>query len=176
MPLNRTFRIQVYPKYTKLIFILISLLTISFYSCQKPRLNSYKLSIYELNKQLESAIINDFFSPPVASRIYIYPNIAIYLILNTEQKRIPFNDLPNIPIIPTDVNKEAAANIAFNEIGKELVYTNEQIIAVSDSIMLHYKNDFDAQSILYGKKMAKIILEWAKQDGYINLRGRNLLQ
>lgn len=172
MPVNQIFDVQPYYKYTKLIF-LISLLTILHYSCNKSQSNSYKLHIYNLNNILENAIINDFFSPPVASRIYIYPNIAIYLILNKEQKLIPFNDLPSIPAIPTDVNKEVAANVAFNEIGKQLVYTNDQIITVSDSIMQFYKNDFNESSISYGKKVADIILEWAKQDGYINLRVRN---
>ena len=38
-------------------------------------------------EQLSEVIVHDIFSPPVASRIYAYPSIALYEILTLEDTR-----------------------------------------------------------------------------------------
>ena len=35
-------------------------------------------TLHELNQLLINTVMDDLFSPPVASRIYVYPNIAFY--------------------------------------------------------------------------------------------------
>jgi len=40
--------------------------------------------LHDANIALEQDIIHDFFSPPVASRIYLYPNLVAYEILANE--------------------------------------------------------------------------------------------
>ena len=60
-------------------FTLLALLV----SCVKNRtiqLDSLKKGEYfhATVKQLTDIIVHDIFSPPVASRVYAYPNIAVY--------------------------------------------------------------------------------------------------
>ena len=38
--------------------------------------------------QLTTVMVHDIFSPPVASRIYVYPNIAAYEVLNQKVRNI----------------------------------------------------------------------------------------
>ena len=80
-------------------------------------------------KQLTDVIVHDIFSPPVASRVYTYPNIAAYEIISqaypenfislsdqlTDLTRIPKNDDPM-------VNMHLAALHAFFKLGTELIF------------------------------------------------------
>ena len=79
-------------------------------------------------KNLSDVVVYDIFSPPVASRVYLYPTIAAYEII---QKNVPnkYNSLANqlngLAPIPDpkydkeNVNMNLAAIHAFIEVGKE---------------------------------------------------------
>ena len=88
-------------------------------------------------KNLSDVVVYDIFSPPVASRVYLYPNIAAYEII---QKNMPkkYNSLANQlqgldPIPDPQFNKEninmnLAAIHAFIEVGKNLIFSEAKVI------------------------------------------------
>lgn len=132
-------------------------------------------------KELTDIIVHDIFSPPVASRNYVYPSIAAYEVI--AQGDPSFNSLagqlhelsgtPKPPEGQT-INYEAAALVAFTELAKELVFSADKI-AVSEEKVLEaiqqkvtgktYKN-----SVAYGEKVAEHIKTWMGNDNYAQSR------
>jgi len=136
--------------------------------------------LHNLNIALEKSIVTDFFSPPVASRIYSYPNIAAYQILeNTSNK---YNSLSNsvnsLKEIPKNIDNASynlSALYAFTETAKALVYTSSFL----DDFIKNIKEELLEKGVSkiqidrsekYGKKVANHILEWANKDNYPQMR------
>ena len=135
--------------------------------------------LHQWNVALEAAIVNDFFTPPVAGRIYTYPNIAAYEILI--QKDSTYLSLNHhypelkIPKPSKTVFLPLSAIYAFYYSGKNLVYDNEPL----ETKINEYEKDLKSlevdSSILkaskaYGEKIAEVVLDWADQDGYKETR------
>jgi hypothetical protein len=171
------------PKMMKRIFYVV-LVTMAIAACKPEKKNYDTLSgsiLIEGNKTLSDAIITDIFTPPVASRIYSYSNIAAYEALvsffpNYKSFHGQLKDFPAVPKI--DDNKEydpeLVAISAFTTVAKKLVYS-EQVLAdfqakkekeygskVSSSIV---KN-----SVEYGNSVGAAILGWASKDNYTETR------
>src|SRR5687768_17750633 len=68
------------------LVIVISLLLFVMSACQKEKKQSTGIfDIAELNKanrELLEVVMEDGFSPPISSRVYVYPHIAHYLALH----------------------------------------------------------------------------------------------
>src|SRR5438045_2303015 len=61
-------------------------------------------TLHELNTLLVNTVMVDFFTPPVAARIYSYPNIAFYECIRQDDPSLPsfsgkLNGLGNIPAV-----------------------------------------------------------------------------
>ncbi len=138
--------------------------------------------ISELNAALTDAVIIDLFSPPVASRIYIYPNIAAYEVMrNTNSNSMSFagrlnglNDTP-VPDNEMDIDFTIAALTAFIKVGKELIYTEAGLISFESHKIDSLKNtgisdEILKNSISYGNAVADHILKWANDDSYNETR------
>jgi hypothetical protein len=76
--------------------------------------------LHRAEKNLTRTIVHDIFSPPVASRIYLYANAAAYEVLALDNKQYnslygQTRDFPNVSAIPNTgkVNYELAAVYAF---------------------------------------------------------------
>lgn len=134
-------------------------------------------------KKLSDVIVYDIFSPPVASRVYVYPNIAAYSIMqkgNTKKYTSLENQLKQFPTIAnpkdtTNLNFNLAAIHAFLKIGQQLIFSEDRIVAYRDSIYGALKNNglpdvIFEKSTKYGDKVANQILDWAKNDLYNQTR------
>lgn len=132
------------------------------------------------NEVLTNTIIQDLFSPPVASRIYAYPNIAAYEVLKyagSESKSITsrLSGFDSIPPPSEDINLTVAALHAFTVVGLKLIYTekplNTYYKSFIDSIQ---KGGVSAQIIErsenYGKIVADKILLRAASDMFKQTR------
>lgn len=134
------------------------------------------------NRHLSEIIVKDIFSPPVASRIYSYPNIAAYEALapaNPEYHSLSnqFNGLSNVP--QPDASKElylpVSSIIAFSTVGKKLVldelkmeeYEKEYLAKLKE---IGIRKEVLENSIAYGQQVGEHILTWAKKDGYVETR------
>ena len=135
-------------------------------------------------KNLSDVVVYDIFSPPVASRVYLYPNIAAYEII---QKNMPkkYNSLANQlegldPIPDPQFNKEninmnLAAIHAFIEVGKNLIFSEAKVIDFQKKLYDNFKRkglpnrEFKA-SIKYGELISDFIMDWASKDMYNQTR------
>jgi len=131
--------------------------------------------------QLTAVIVHDIFSPPVVSRIYAYPNIAAYEVLNQNNKEYKsitnqLNDLPPLPKVKKklkNVNLRIAALVAYLDIGKDLIFSQEKIEVYRDSLYTTWKSINDNEfmkSKEYGLEIAGHIRDWMNKDNYKETR------
>ena len=133
-------------------------------------------------KKLTDVIVYDIFSPPVASRVYVYPSVAAYSIIqqkNPEKYNSLVGQFNGFEEIPRPINYNLDYNLAsieaFIEVSKALVFSEDQLVIYRDSIYNDLKqkglpdNIFDS-SIDYGHKVAIHILKWADKDLYKQTR------
>lgn len=126
--------------------------------------------------------VHDIFSPPVASRVYVYPCIAAYEAArmaypNQESLANRLSGLPPLDIEAdtTLVNFELAAIYAFNEVGKQLIFSEEKMEAWQeevDSIVTTWQVNprMVESSKAYATQVKQHILAWAKKDNYDQTR------
>jgi hypothetical protein len=129
--------------------------------------------------KLTSVIVYDIFSPPVASRIYAYSNIAAFeVIAKSSETYITLNgQVKGLSPVPNpgsaEVNIELAAIVAYLELGKELIFSEDKIIAYRDSLYNSWeqinKKEFNL-SKEYGLLVADHIKNWMDKDNYKETR------
>ncbi|MGO4912726.1 vanadium-dependent haloperoxidase [Leeuwenhoekiella sp. W20_SRS_FM14] len=130
--------------------------------------------------KVTEVIIHDIFSPPVASRIYAYSNIAAYEILaqnNAEYTSLAgkLNNLPETPKPDSTavVNYDLAALIAQMEIAKTLIFSEERITDIRDSLYTKWEDQNPtelAASKAYALKVTDHIKAWMDGDNYKQTR------
>lgn len=130
--------------------------------------------------KVTEVIIHDIFSPPVASRIYAYPNIAAYEILavNNPEFNSLSGKLRELTAIPTPtenstINFELAALIAHLEMSKRLIFSEQEIEVYRDSLYNTWQElneDQFIQSRDYGLLVADHIATWMDGDNYKQTR------
>lgn len=165
-------------RFLKIPFLLLTL--ILWTSCQKESIKIDATNYHFLVDEVTEVMIHDIFSPPVASRIYAYPNIAAYEVLNAENGKYQsltnqLNGLKTIENLPKnqEINKPLAALIAYLDVAKELVFSKEELIAVKDSLNIHWKSINKKEFLAaekYGLAVSSHIIDWMKKDNYIETR------
>jgi len=166
-----------FKKLTKYKLILI--LSIGLVSCKEEKPLEVNVDqFYKGVDKITQIMVHDIFSPPVASRIYVYPNIAAYEILaqNNEYTSLvgQIEHLPSIPK-PEDknVNLRVAALMSHMEVSKELIFSEDKLIRYRDSIYSNWKQTnktvFEA-SKNYSNKVVNHFKEWIKKDNYAQTR------
>ena len=164
-------------RHPKLFFLCFILL---LFSCKKEPIVIVADDYHALVDHLTEVMIHDIFSPPVASRIYAYPNIAAYQTLNGHNgvyKSLgnQLNDLQETPKpqLKKQINKELAALIAYLDVAKELVFSKDKIEVYRDSLYTAWKdiNEVDfTNAKVYGLSVSKEIISWMSRDKYKETR------
>ena len=141
------------------------------------------VSAEELHSSVDKVtevMIHDIFSPPVASRIYAYPNIAAYEIISLKSEN--YNSLKGqargltaIPKPDADkpVNHQLAALIAHIDLSRRLIFSEEKIEVYRDSLYAIWESKNDTEfkaSKEYGLKVAEHISAWMTEDNYNQTR------
>ena len=133
-------------------------------------------------QQLTDIVVYDIFSPPVASRVYVYPTIAAYSIIQKTHPNkymslegqltdyIDVSDYSDPNIIPN-----LAALHAFLVVGKELIFSENKIDAYRENLYKELREEGLSRrelnkSIEYGEIVANEILRWADNDFYKQTR------
>ncbi len=139
-------------------------------------------SLAKYNRKLTDVIVADIFTPPVASRIYAYSNIAAYEGVRFMDSSRPslvgqLNGLENLSL--PDAGKSyyypLVSLVAFNSVAKSLVYDLERVekmhIQLLDEVQdIGIDSEMYENSISYGNVLAQEILNWANKDGYLDVR------
>jgi len=125
-------------------------------------------------------MIHDIFSPPVASRIFAYPNIAAYEIMalgNDSYASLAgqVRDLNAIPKPDTTktINYNVAAMVAHMELNKRLIFSEDRMEMLRDSLYTAWERknpSLFSASKEYGLKVADHIGEWMGKDNYAQTR------
>lgn len=163
--------------------IIIMVFTIGmFYSCAE-KVEPIVVSAEDLHTSIDKVteiMIHDIFSPPVASRIFAYPNIAAYEIMAL--KNADYNSLSgqlkDLTIIPKPddtktINYEVAAMVAHMELNKKLIFSEDRMEVLRDSLYKTWQNKNVAvfqNSKDYGLQVADHITEWMSKDNYNQTR------
>ncbi|MCP3933464.1 MAG: vanadium-dependent haloperoxidase [Bacteroidetes bacterium] len=133
-------------------------------------------------KQLTDVIVHDIFSPPVASRIYAYPSIAAYEVIQYDYPEYvslagQLHELETVPQPKPDEEYcfPLAGVHAFLTVGKALIFSENQIEEFEDHIYAEFQEikipkDVYKRSMEYGKLVSDHILEWAANDKYKETR------
>jgi len=133
-------------------------------------------------KQLTDVIVEDIFSPPVASRIYAYACIAAYEPLVHGQPGYvsmagQLKGLESMPQPEADLDYcyPLASTKAFLETGKALIFSEHIMDDYEKDLMEKYKAMGIPQAVYdrsmeYGKAVSKHILSWADSDMYKETR------
>lgn len=165
-------------KYIKILFVAMCVV---LSACKKEE--PITVEADNLHSSIDHVIevmIHDIFSPPVASRIFAYPNIAAYEIvaLNNSKYQSLVGQLDELTPIPkpsaeSPVNYQLAALIAHIELSKRLVFSEEKIEVYRDSLYTQWKQKNDAEftaSEAYGLAVAEHIAQWMDKDNYKQTR------
>lgn len=165
-------------KYT-LIFVLGSFLMIGCTSPKEP----IQISPEHLHSAVDKVtqiMIHDIFSPPVASRIFAYPNIAAYEIIaqknpNYHSLTGQLNDFTPIPVLDSasGVNAELAAIIAHMNMSKQLIFSEDKLEVLEDSLYSVWRSTNEKEfkvSKTYGLSVAAHIKKWMSKDNYSQTR------
>lgn len=129
---------------------------------------------------LTDVITHDVFSPPVASRIYAYSNLAAYEVVAANSRkykslRSQLKDFPETPLPEKKINTELASLLAFMYIGQELTFSKDSTQKIIDNFFqLAEANGMPVEisdnSRDYARLVSKNVLAWSKKDNYKQTR------
>ncbi len=133
-------------------------------------------------KRLTDIIVHDIFSPPQASRIYVYPSVAAYEVLRHEYPEYQslqgqLNELQNVPQPAADqeICFPLASIHAFLKTGKFLIFSEEKMEMFQKEIYQEFKDlgmpkEVYDNSIAYGQLVSDHVLKWVSTDMYNETR------
>ncbi|CAM4141621.1 vanadium-dependent haloperoxidase [Gillisia limnaea] len=156
--------------------------TLILFSCNKEEQYA-EVSAEELHAsvdQVTNIMVHDIFSPPVASRIYAYANVAAYEIVaqsssNYNSLAGQLNGLDSIPKPKrtSHLNYRMSALIAHIEISQYLIFSEDKMIQYKDSLYSNWKKtnsqEFES-SMAYATEVVDHIKSWMDKDNYKQTR------
>ena len=161
----------------------IFLLLISCHQKKSPKLSDAEI-LHQNQDLLTQIIIYDVFTPPVASRIYVYSSLASYEAIrfskdgavSITEKLKGFGKMPQ-PEKSKKYNYTLAATKAFFTVVRNVkVFSVDSLKEYEELVYNNFKENLDDstynRSVAFGDTIAKVILERAKTDGYILSRGK----
>jgi hypothetical protein len=132
--------------------------------------------LYRCNEKLVEIIMEDLFTPPVASRVQLYPNVAAYEVLAHKHPKLrslggQLKGLTTVNAPASKIDHSLAAFFAFTTVAKRLVYSEyliEDFQKKESANWLSLNKDSVVlqQSIEYGQQVADHIIAWLKADNY----------
>jgi len=153
-------------------------------SSDKPSKLSETDLLHQNEFLLTQVIIYDVFTPPVASRIYVYSSLASYEALRYSKPDAPsiteklngFKKMPE-PEKGKKYDFSLASTKAFFTVVRNVkVFSVDSLKSYEESVYNNFKENLDEdvyeRSIAFGDTIAKTILERAKNDGYYKSRGK----
>lgn len=155
-------------------------------SCRKKPIHQLADTdiLHQNQDELTEVIIYDVFSPPVASRLYVYSSLAAYEAIRFTGEGAPsiteklhdFGSMPQ-PESGREYNFTLAASKAFfNVVRNVKVFSVDSLNQYEESLFNHFREILNEtvyrNSVDFGDSVAKVILERARRDGYAQSRGK----
>jgi hypothetical protein len=166
--------------------ILILWIFLLLFSCNESKKNSQivftKDDLDIANTVLLESVMDDTFTPPVASRIYAYCHLANYITIQSiysdslVEITSKINGLDNFKTPQKkQINAELSALMAFSKIGKKLIFSEHYFINHLNSLVLKAKEKGISEDIIknseaYASEITKQLSDWIDKDTYIETR------
>ena len=143
----------------------------------KPKVKDANF-IHRSVKQVTDVIVHDIFSPPVASRIYVYMSVAGYEAAIHENPNYlslagQLNGLREVPKPPPgqEYCYPLASVEAMLTVGRTLVFSEDKMDVFYAKIMKDFRDagvpeEVFERSVAYGQEVARHILAWSGEDNY----------
>lgn len=159
-------------------YLIITLAFLVLLSCEnnkKPHVELFSADdIHLLNRKLLEISMEDIFNPPVASRVFCYPNLAAFEVYSHKKNISPINQLyPNtIKTLVADTSQidySLAAVYAYLKISRQLVFSEHLVDSLKNIIDLKLENQDEAiisQTISYSEKVCADIISFIQNDNY----------
>ena len=166
----------------RLILLVGLLMSGTFGRAQSTRDQFERQLFHHAHDALTQVIVADIFSPPVASRIYVYAHAAAYETLVLGQGspyRSAAGQLPGLTPPPaltlTGYQPALAATEALLTVGRTLVFSEQRLDESAARLWAQVeKQGYSAETVVrsrtVGKQMAAYILAWAAGDQYRQTR------
>ena len=140
--------------------------------------------LHDNQDKLTQVIIYDVFTPPVASRLYVYTSLASYEAIRYSRADAPsiaeklkgFGRMPE-PDINEKYDFTLAASRAFFKVVRNVkVFSVDSLDRYENSLYKYFRKKVDKsvydRSVDFGEKIAGAILDRADKDGYVASRGK----
>jgi len=163
-------------------FIVLLLLPVATATAQWKSHETNAIPLHRAQKAVSDIIVHDVFSPPVASRIFAYANIAAHEIQVSrggqfKSLRSVFKNFSPIPD-PTDtvnLSYSLSATVAYLKVAGRLVFSEEMVRDSTASILKWYTaQDYPEKviqtSISYGQEVADAVIAFSAKDRYAETR------
>ncbi len=166
-------------------FLFFLVMCLGLFGCKaKNKLSVDDTTVLHQNQdQLTQIIIYDVFTPPVASRIYVYSSLASYEAIRFAKPGYPsiaeklrgFTAMPK-PDVGKTYNYALAATKAFFTVVHKVVFSLDSLKGYEENTLANFKNTMDEESynrsLAFGEAVGKAILARALTDGYAKSRGK----
>lgn len=167
----------------KLRIGLLTLVAICALSCNEKNAEPIVVTTDYIHGSVDKVteiMIHDIFSPPVASRIYAYPNIAAYEIIalqndsyaSLEGQVTELTAIPK-PDASKPVNYQLAAVIAHMDLSKRLIFSEQKFEVYQDSLYQQWENKNASEFLAskeYAMEVTGHIVAWMNEDNYKQTR------
>jgi PAP2 superfamily len=168
----------------KNIYLLLFIALIVNLSCKTKsttQLSEAASVLHSNENNLTDLIIYDIFSPPVASRIYVYTSLAAHEAIRHADANEPsivsklkgFSEMP-MPAKNKKYNFTLAASKAFYAVARQMTFSKDTLTKFEDQTYATFKEILDTEvydrSIAFGEAIAKVILKRAAADNYKQTR------
>ena len=151
-------------------------------AAQWKRYENDATPLHRSQKAVSDIIVHDVFSPPVASRIFAYANIAAYEIQASQNEKFRslsgvikgLNKIPE-PADSSNLSYSLSATAAYLKVAGKLVFSEEMIRDSTANILKWYKSkgypeEIIKNSIAYGQTVADSVIAFSLKDNYLETR------
>ncbi|MDB5277848.1 MAG: phosphatase family protein [Ferruginibacter sp.] len=148
-----------------------------------PKISDAEI-LHQNEDLLTQIIIYDVFTPPVASRIYVYSSLASYEAIKYSKEGTPSitEKLKGFGKIPAPEKGKkydftlAATKAFFTVVRNVKVFSVDSLKSYEENVYTNFKESLDdsvyERSVALGDTIGKVILARAKTDGYLQSRGK----
>lgn len=140
---------------------------------------TYSQTVHELN----TVVMGNNFSPIVASRNYLYANVAAYEVIAAgypdqyHSLAGQIKGLTRVPTAPKDksIDFEFASLLAFCKLGEAVTFPAGSMQYYVDSLNMLAKehgmpNEVYKNSIAFADTVSAVIMQWSRGDNYLQTR------
>jgi hypothetical protein len=158
---------------------IVIIVTLIFFHTSKVTAQKSVSQLHRAQSAITQVIVHDIFSPPVASRIYLYSTLSAFETLTVAPSNQSFHAIrpdfgqPNPIAFKGKIDVEMSAVYAMMQTASKLVFSDSMLLDSLKAILKEYKYlspKVFASSVEWGKTVSDAVFQWSKSDQYAETR------